>query len=66
QKHYANALLCFVIPANSQLPASLADKKTPDSICAYICEGSHCLSPISETNELINYLEQFRTIADSE
>ena len=66
QEHYANALLCFVIPASSKLPASLADKKARGSICAYICEGSHCLAPVTDEGALINYLNQFRTLPSSQ
>ena len=65
QNHYANAVLSFVIPEQSQLPASLADKKTSGAVCAYVCEGNHCLPTITEETKLLAYLEQLKILPDS-
>jgi uncharacterized protein YyaL (SSP411 family) len=48
----------FAIPADSELPPSLAEKSASDTTLAFVCEGMQCSPPISslhEWNELIDY-----------
>jgi uncharacterized protein len=41
----------FAIPADSELPPSLAEKSAFDTTVAYVCEGMQCSPPISARNE---------------
>ncbi len=41
----------FAIPADSELPPSLAEKSASDTTLAYICEGMQCSPPISSSSE---------------
>ena len=41
----------FAIPQDDALPPGLADKALSDSVQAYVCEGTHCLPPISSADE---------------
>jgi uncharacterized protein YyaL (SSP411 family) len=46
----------FAIPADSELPPSLAEKSTSNTTVAYVCEGMQCYPPISSRsawNELV-------------
>ncbi len=49
--HYLPNTLVFNIPPNASLPPSLEDKKTIGTVCAYPCEGMHCLPPITHEND---------------
>lgn len=57
-RYYLPRTLCFAIPANLTIHNTLADKKPIHDTCAYICEGTKCLPPITSLNELTHY---FRT-----
>ncbi len=41
----------FAIPADSELPPSLAEKSASEATVAYVCEGMQCSPPISSRNE---------------
>jgi uncharacterized protein YyaL (SSP411 family) len=41
----------FAIPADSELPPSLAEKSASDTTLAYVCEGMQCSPPISSSSE---------------
>jgi len=41
----------FAIPADSELPLSLAEKSASDATRAYVCEGMQCSPPISSLHE---------------
>lgn len=58
QQYYTPDILSFIIPANEDLPESLASKKHSDQSCAYICEGTHCLPPVTELAELTRYINK--------
>lgn len=55
-RYYLPRTLCFAIPDSITLNNSLADKKTRNDTCAYICEGTKCLPPVASLNELLDYL----------
>lgn len=55
-KRYIPQLTCFAIHNNIDLPQTLENKKPVDEVCAYICEGTHCLPVISNFEEYVNYL----------
>lgn len=44
------------IDNNCEPPAELIDKKPVGDICAYICEGTHCLPAITDRDAFENYL----------
>lgn len=54
---YLPDVLCFAIDSRIEPPPTLRDKLAPDQgVCAYICEGTRCLPPLSELNQLQEYL----------
>ena len=58
QQHYTPDTLCFYIPDGEDLPDAIARKKHMDKTCAYICEGTHCLAPLTELTALIAYINR--------
>ncbi len=56
QSPYLQGVYCFAIPHDIQLPASLSGKHPQGDICAYICQGTQCLSPVTELHELESYI----------
>ena len=50
----------FAIPADSELPRSLAEKSASDAIRAYLCEGMQCSPPISSRHEWDDLIENVR------
>jgi uncharacterized protein len=58
QQNYNTNILSFIIPPDEDLPESLDNKRCMDQPCAYICEGTHCLPPITELSELILHINQ--------
>ena len=54
---YMPHCLIFAIPDGAPLPRALAEKATSDRVQAYVCEGMHCLPPISSTDEWDRLLE---------
>lgn len=54
---YLPDLYCVAIPAHVELTNSLSDKKSIGPICAYICEGTHCLQPVTSLDDFIAYLD---------
>ena len=54
-KHYAPRRQVFVIPADAKdLPGALAERHPQEDVVAYICQGTHCLPPVTD-------LDAFRT-----
>ena len=53
---YIPELTSFAIENNATLPEELQSKKTVGDICAYICEGTHCLPVITEYTDYEDYL----------
>jgi len=49
--------LVFAIPDDAPLPPALAEKAASERVQAYVCEGMHCLPPISSTDEWDRLLE---------
>lgn len=43
----------FYIADEIKLPEALADKKTKDKACAYICQGMSCLSPVFSIEDIL-------------
>lgn len=54
---YMPNTLIFAIPDSADLPAALGDKIPLSKTCAYICEGSHCIAPITEESRFIEHLK---------
>jgi len=57
-QRYAADILSFIIPPGEELPDTIADKQYSGQTCAYICEGTHCLAPVTELSALNSYLTQ--------
>ena len=55
-QNYTSDILSFIIPPDTELPESLKGKDFYGQNCAYICEGTHCLPPVTELPELISYI----------
>ena len=55
--YYLPRTLCFAIPNDVTPPTSLAEKISKDIACAYICEGTHCLPPVTSLAAIIKYLQ---------
>jgi uncharacterized protein YyaL (SSP411 family) len=55
---YAPRRLVFAIPADAELPDSLATKPTADTTVAYVCRGTTCSTPIGTLKELANELSE--------
>jgi uncharacterized protein len=62
QQNYRPGLLCFAINSNEQTITAIATKTPMNTTCAYICEGSHCLSPVTDINELNKLININETI----
>ncbi|UCB55377.1 MAG: hypothetical protein JSW45_02275, partial [Thiotrichales bacterium] len=52
----------FAIPEDDRLPPALAEKTLTDQVQAYVCEGMHCLPPISSRREWHDLIEDCRAI----
>ena len=57
-KHYQPDILCFALETHMRPPETLADKKPQETLCAYICEGTHCLAPVMQLEDLQSYLHR--------
>ena len=55
---YAPGRLVFAIPADIDLPESLATKQATDKTIAYVCRGRACSAPIDSLKELANELSE--------
>jgi hypothetical protein len=55
---YAPRRLVFAIPADTDLPESLATKQATDNTIAYVCRGTACSAPINSLKELANELSE--------
>jgi hypothetical protein len=57
QCDYSPARLCFPIPNGAtMLPGLLADRPAADQVQAWICSGTECRPPVSNREELDQYL----------
>ena len=60
QQYFSTQRLCFAIPnsAQSNLPPALAAKtpSTEAAVCAFICQGTQCLAPLSTLTAFEDYL----------
>ncbi|HEX5636096.1 MAG TPA: thioredoxin domain-containing protein [Gammaproteobacteria bacterium] len=54
---YLPRTFCFAIADDITPNQSLADKKSTGDICAYICEGTMCLPPVYNIDDLNKYLK---------
>jgi hypothetical protein len=54
----------FAIPADSELPPSLAEKSASDTTLAYVCEGMQCSPPISSRSEWNELVEDSKAVLD--
>jgi len=52
QGEYKPDILCFAINSKESVIDAISAKKPMDTTCAYICEGTHCLAPVTDINEL--------------
>jgi hypothetical protein len=55
---YAPRRLVFAIPADAELPESLASKQVTNSTVAYICRGTTCSAAINSLEALANELSE--------
>lgn len=57
--YYLPDVLCFAIADDVDLPPELKDKKMiGNDVCAYICEGTSCLRPVTELERFQQYLQR--------
>ncbi len=60
---YAPRRMVFAIPSDAQdLPAVLAHKASSGNIVAYVCNGSNCLPPVLDLQDLRPLLTQFEAM----
>lgn len=60
-QHYLPDVLCFAIAEDVELPPELKEKKMIDSeVCAYICEGLSCLQSVTELEQFLQLIKQWR------
>jgi len=52
QSKYNPNILCFSINSKETVIESISSKKPMNETCAYVCEGNHCLAPITNIKEL--------------
>ena len=55
---YIPHLTSIALKTTDDAPDALKNKKPVGEICAYICEGTHCLPVITEYSEYIEYLNK--------
>jgi len=53
---YKPQLQHFYIPEETQLPDAIAEKKTQQKTCAYICQGTTCSAPVNAIDQLLQNL----------
>ncbi|MFV1993639.1 MAG: thioredoxin domain-containing protein [Acidiferrobacterales bacterium] len=51
-------LTCFAIETGASVPKIFEHKKPVGEICAYICEGTHCLPVITNFSDYKDYLNE--------
>jgi len=57
-RQYIAQLICVAMTNNTIPPQALKDKKPVGDICAYICEGTHCLPVVTDIDEFENYINK--------
>jgi uncharacterized protein YyaL (SSP411 family) len=55
---YAPRRLVFAIPADAEVPESLATKQAKDNTIAYVCRGTACTAPIDSLQQLASELSE--------
>ena len=58
-RHYAPRRQVFVIPADAKdLPGALAERHPQEDVVAYICQGTHCLPPVTDLDAFRTHLQE--------
>ena len=57
---YTPSILCFFINNKTKLGDSLAETQVVGDVCAYVCEGMTCSSPITSENEFVKLVDENR------
>jgi uncharacterized protein YyaL (SSP411 family) len=55
---FAPRRLVFAIPADAELPGSLAAKQINETTVAYVCRGTACSAPVHSLQQLANELSE--------
>ncbi|MGH8185982.1 MAG: thioredoxin domain-containing protein, partial [Steroidobacteraceae bacterium] len=55
-KMYSPTRLAFAIPADAELPESLASKRSQTGTIAYVCRGMQCSEPVNSLQSLLALL----------
>lgn len=56
-EQYLPGVYVVAIPTDEEVIDELKNKQAKENTCAYICEGTNCLSPIESLGEFIDYFE---------